>query len=266
MRLDGWLGSAAVVFLALSTWSTVARADDPASLSPPLNPSEAPVTSEAPVAAAAAAPAAAVEEPVAADPATLATLAPVPPAYEAKATETSHWYGGQILAVDGAALGGGFAVGLASPGTGAALFLGGYVFGGPIVHLAHRRPLAALGSLALRVAAPTLGAMTGWSIVKVSSGGSNEGLWNDAGAGVLAGLGVVLGYAAAIAIDSAAIAREDVAAPPAAAPATGGRRGCRVAADLAAGRGAAGGGLSGRDTTCPDRRSVAGPIDREGRL
>lgn len=207
MRLAASLASVAVALLAVSTWSTAAHADDVASPGPPLAP---PATVGPPVTVGTelVAPA---DDPPAADP---AAIAPPPPAYEAPVRETSHWYGGQILAVDGASLGGGLAVGLLNPGAGGSLFLGGYVLGGPIVHLAHRRPLAALGSLVLRVGAPTLGALTGWSLVRVSGGSNNDNLGNAVGAGALGGLGLILGYATAIALDSAVLAHEDVPRHP----------------------------------------------------
>jgi hypothetical protein len=207
MRLAASLASVAVALLAVSTWSTAAHADDVASPGPPLAPPNTvaePVTEAEPVAPADVTP---PDDPTA--------IAPPPPAYEAPVPrETSHWYGGQILIVDGASLGGGLAAGLADPGTGSVLFLGGYVLGGPIVHLAHRRPLAALGSLVLRVGAPTLGALTGYSLVRVSGGSNNDNLGNVAGAGVLGGVGLIFGYATAIALDSAVLAHEDVPLHP----------------------------------------------------
>ena len=209
MRLAASLASAAVALLAASTWSTAAHADDVASPGPPLAP---PDTVAEPVSVGTELVAPADDAPLAADP---MAIAPPPPAYEAPAPrERSHWYGGQILAVDGASIGGGLVVGLANPGLGGSLFLGGYVFGGPIVHLAHRRPLAALGSLVLRVGAPTLGALTGWSIVRVAGGNDNDNLGNVVGAGALGGLGLVLGYATAISLDCALLAHEDILLHP----------------------------------------------------
>jgi len=76
----------------------------------------------------------------------------------------THWYGWQIMLIDAAALGvvaTDLALGeRASPVPGI-LGLGAYALGGPIVHLVHQRPPAALGSLGLRLALPVVGALIG---------------------------------------------------------------------------------------------------------
>jgi hypothetical protein len=188
MRLAASFAAAALASTVLATWSTAARADDPGSLSPPLNLSEAPAP------------------PVAQEPeASPEALAPPPPAYELPARqERDHWYGRDILVTDGVSIGAGLGLGLANPGAGLGVFAGGYALGGPIVHLAHGRPLAALGSLALRLGAPTVGLFTGYSIAKVSGRAEDD----DAGPAAAALVGVILGYAAAISIDAAVLAHE----------------------------------------------------------
>lgn len=69
------------------------------------------------------------------------------------------YYGWQILLTDVASVAAGVAVGKDDhPDKGFAVFGGGYVLGGPIVHLSHGNPGRAVGSLALRVGLPALGA------------------------------------------------------------------------------------------------------------
>lgn len=191
MRLAAFFATAAVASTVLATWSSAARADDPASLSPPLNTSDAP------------SPPAMPPEPEASPEA----IAAPPPAYEQSAPrEREHWYGKDILITDGVSIGAGLGLGLANPGAGVGVFLGGFALGGPIVHLTHGRPLAALGSLLLRVGAPTLGFFTGYSVAKVGGRGEDD----DSGPAGAALVGAVLGYAAAVSIDAAVLAREDL--------------------------------------------------------
>src|SRR5436190_16043433 len=71
-----------------------------------------------------------------------------------------RFYGEQIIAVDGVALGA-IISGLALH---PALALGGgalYAFGPPIVHLAHDNPTRAAGSFGLRIGAPLVGGALG---------------------------------------------------------------------------------------------------------
>jgi hypothetical protein len=81
-----------------------------------------------------------------------AAAAPPAPAAPPPAARR-QWYGYQTLIVDGASL-------VTAP---IVVGLGGLVLGGPIVHLVHHRPLAALASLGLRTALPTAGAYIGLS-------------------------------------------------------------------------------------------------------
>ncbi len=100
----------------------------------------------------------------------------------------SHWYGWQTLTADGATLLGTAAAGPAG--------LGAYFVASPIIHLAHGRGWAALGSLGLRVGLPFAGLYAG--------GALSHG---DSYAGPV--VGVLVGAVAASAIDAAFLARED---------------------------------------------------------
>lgn len=84
----------------------------------------------------------------------------------------------------------------------ASMGLGTYLLGGPVVHAAHGNWGRALGSLGLRSGAPILGAVLGVGL-EDCKGSDACGL---AGAAV----GVTLGMGAAIAIDAAVLAHEEV--------------------------------------------------------
>lgn len=78
-----------------------------------------------------------------------------PPSDSVKAVR--RWYGWQTLAVDGAALGvavGGFAIHESEVPL--VVGAGAYAIGAPIVHLAHREPWRAAGSLGLHLGLPIL--------------------------------------------------------------------------------------------------------------
>jgi hypothetical protein len=134
---------------------------------------------------------------------------PLPAPVEPAATPAPAWYGTETLLVDAAALGlliVGASVGGATRDTKvseafALAGLGTYVLGGPIVHLAHDRPYAALGSLGLRVGAPVVAGFVGMAIEQSSC---SPGTWFCGLAGLL--LGGTVGVIGAVAIDSAAIA------------------------------------------------------------
>ena len=125
-------------------------------------------------------------------------------------TTKRQWYGWQTLLTDAGSLllivaaaesddSGGYAL------AGAA----GYLAGGPIVHAAHGHAGKAWGSLGLRAGAPLGGALVGLAIGSASAGDC---------AGDLCGLealafgavGFIIGTGAAIVIDAAVIANEDV--------------------------------------------------------
>jgi hypothetical protein len=119
----------------------------------------------------------------------------------------SRWYGDETLLMDGASA----AVALlavladdelASPILGFAS-IGGYVAGGPMMHVRHHAPGRALGSVALRVGLPLLGLAPALAC----SGRERDGCGEAIGAVLI---GLPLGIGAAIAIDAAVLAREDV--------------------------------------------------------
>ncbi len=122
----------------------------------------------------------------------------------------SEWYGGQTLAIDGGAL----ALLLLSQKNDAAptMALAAYVFGGPIVHLAHARPGAALGSLGLRVLTPITFAAVAASTTDCHADEDFCGY-----AEVI--LGGLAGAVAASAIDAAVLARRPAEPAPRLAPA-----------------------------------------------
>jgi hypothetical protein len=126
---------------------------------------------------------------------------------------TTEWYGWQTLVADGASLalfvGGVSSTSSRSSSTAGLLLLGSlatYSLGGPIVHLAHSRPGAALGSFGLRWGMPSVAALFGVGLGYASCGRSSEGLC----VGLYGLLGLTLGTIGAIAIDSAVLAREQV--------------------------------------------------------
>ncbi len=109
----------------------------------------------------------------------------------------SRWYGWQTLLVDAAA------AGFAS--TGSDVSVGIYALGGPAVHWAHGNTWRGIGSLALRLGAPIALAAAFAYGCEVS--GNSNGDMGCLGAGLG---GLVLGAAGAIAVDSAALARDTV--------------------------------------------------------
>jgi hypothetical protein len=131
---------------------------------------------------------------------------PVAPVADAPPMKSS-WYGGQILLVDALSIGV-IVLGAGSSDGAEALVpmgVGGYLLGGPIVHWGHGNVGKGFGSLGLRVGAPIVGAFAGAGMEDCSGGGELCGL---AGAFV----GFLVGVTAAIVIDSAALAYEEVPA------------------------------------------------------
>lgn len=110
-----------------------------------------------------------------------------------------HWYGWETLMTDGIS----FATMPVIVG------FGGYFVAVPIVHLAHGRAGAALGSLALRVGAPIAMAFTlgGLEVALAHERGSYAGI-----VGAFAGL--IVGISAAIAIDASVLAYEPAVDDP----------------------------------------------------
>ncbi len=129
------------------------------------------------------------------------------------ARSTSIWYGYQTLACDVASVvlfTSGITVVDASksPVVGASISAAGgfvYVFGAPIVHLAHGRDPAAVLDTAIRLALPAVGLLLGAGIgVKVEGDGSFAA--EELG-------GAAVGFAAAMAFDALVLAREPRRAP-----------------------------------------------------
>ncbi|MGZ3419971.1 MAG: hypothetical protein ACXVEF_27585 [Polyangiales bacterium] len=123
-----------------------------------------------------------------------------PQLHETQETET-HWYGGQTLLTDGAALGLGLAAAKFQSDELAWLGLGTYVLGGPIVHATHGNWGRAAGSLALRVGLPATLMTIGCQL------DDTKGDWGCIGA-VIGGF--VIGTISASIIDSTALAYERV--------------------------------------------------------
>jgi hypothetical protein len=108
-----------------------------------------------------------------------------------------RWYGWQTLILDGVAL----VLTPINPYVG----LGTYLLGAPIVHGAHGRFLTGFGDLGLRFSAPVVGAALPYI---ASTAGKNGGCKTSCE--VATATGAVLGLVAAVVIDAAAIAREEI--------------------------------------------------------
>jgi hypothetical protein len=144
---------------------------------------------------------------------------PDPPAEHAPTATESHWYGYQTLITDGTAATM-LALGALLEGDRGvpliALGVATYAGGGPIVHLAHGRPWAALGSLGVRVGIPGVG--LGIFVVSVPWGFETCRRDDCSGLGV-ALLGGIVGSAlffggiiGGIVLDAGVLSREEVPA------------------------------------------------------
>jgi hypothetical protein len=137
--------------------------------------------------------------------------APPPPPH-------ASWYGYETIAADataGALTALSFQTNSGPASWGA---IGVYVLGAPIVHAAHGRPLAALGSLGLRIGLPLLASAVGAATADCSSGrvvNDDDCHFGPSIAGLA--VGIVLGAI----IDSAAIAWDPPSSPPPYRPAPG---------------------------------------------
>lgn len=153
--------------------------------------------------------------------------APIPTSSVGEAR--SHWYGGQILVADaaalavsttGAVLAGRDDVGKGIAPTVALLGLGGWVLSSPFVHAGHRQPGRALASLAMRTGGMAVSALTGMTTLGLTCLGSCEGDYAALGILVVGGGGgLVLGALAASAVDAAALAYMPEGEPKAASSA-----------------------------------------------
>jgi hypothetical protein len=117
----------------------------------------------------------------------------------------TKWYGWQTLAVDAGTLGVALTTKGATGSSPAALgvLASGYALGGPIVHLAHGSLIKAGESFGLRLALPVIGGLIGAAFERCAF---------QCTGGIYTVTGVLIGYVAAVAIDSAVIARERVVA------------------------------------------------------
>jgi hypothetical protein len=116
-----------------------------------------------------------------------------------------RWYGWQTLTVDAAAITLGIALTAESDtaAVGASMLIGGYLFGGPIVHAGHGAWGKAAASLGTRVGAPFVGAILAVAVTDCDD-------WCDLGYAAVGGL---LGAGGAIALDAAAYAYEPAPEP-----------------------------------------------------
>ncbi len=151
----------------------------------------------------------------------------------AKVSKESHWYGYQTLAVDAAALGL-YALSGTADGTTAGSVLGttgvvAYAVVPGVIHLAHHSPGKAVGDLALRVGTPLVAGAIGFVIglatysppppsQPATIGEAIAQPIEETGRVMRAGVdglqvGALIGAAAAIGIDAAFLAREDVRKP-----------------------------------------------------
>lgn len=155
-----------------------------------------------------------------------AQIAHAEDAPNASAPAEQRWYGAQTLIADGAAIG---VVGVAAAtddrDVGGALVtaaIGSYVLTAPIIHIAHGHVGKGIGDLGLRVGSAGVGALVG-TIIATSSVLSPRAKTSDEAAGrfITSGddvaegmaIGAAVGALAAMAIDSALLAHEDVEKP-----------------------------------------------------
>jgi hypothetical protein len=163
-------------------------------------------------------------------------LAPPAPAIVQSPPAHGDWYGGTILALDGALIVSSLGCVALTEKQACLLPLYGYGLGGPIIHGRHRGWGRALASVALRGGLPTLGALIGASGGRsCKTSGENDYCGLDALAG--AAVGALIGAAAAIAIDSAWAFDDAPTAPP---------RGVALAPSLSLSPGGGGVGIVGR--------------------
>ena len=114
------------------------------------------------------------------------------------------WYGYQTFSADATAIALLWVAAEKDWDPAAVATVGVYVLGAPTVHALHRRPLATVGSLALRVFLPFIGSAVGAASADCSVRVVNDENCDFGGTVV----GFVVGAAAAMVIDSAAVAWE----------------------------------------------------------
>jgi hypothetical protein len=136
-----------------------------------------------------------------------------------------HWYGDQVLRVDGASIILGLVAAKAGNGdSGLMVMAAGWVFGAPVVHAVHRRPGAALASLAMR-AGLLLGAYyeggprkttCTTAVGSCADDPHASDSWQTTSTTFSGAIGLLLGGMIASALDSALLSWEEV--PSAAMP------------------------------------------------
>jgi hypothetical protein len=123
-----------------------------------------------------------------------------------------RWYGWQTLLSDAGAisiLALGSSVDSRDGTLARALQIAGaasYLFGAPAIHWLHSRPSKALASAGLRLGAPAVTGLVGYGVGALACGKNNDS--EAPCSAVFGGVGLVLGFAAAITIDAAVLARE----------------------------------------------------------
>ena len=150
---------------------------------------------------------AAADEPVAPP-----SAPPAPVSTPAEPPAPSRWYGWQTLSADAAtALTTVLVVQTGNAGLAATNLGAGFSLGGPIVHLAHGRPLVALGDLAIRAGGVVLGALVAEAAFNCHAPSGPPGSENDdhGAYGICQDLAVAYGGAiagvAAIVVDASAL-------------------------------------------------------------
>lgn len=204
---------AAPALAALSIFSSSARADDTAETDPSL-PQLPAATASAPTPT--PTPAASAPTPVApSGPRVVVVQTANGPKTFQLAEEKKFkrvWYGWQTLTLDGVAIASGAI--LAKGGFDGAgwVWIGSYAFGPPVVHALHGRVGMAFADLGIRVGAPVVTTLIG-GVIGCSK--SSDGDFGDVTACATGlALGFLVGYAGAIAIDAAVLAREKVEVDP----------------------------------------------------
>jgi len=125
---------------------------------------------------------------------------PVPAPAEAEYDTVTKHYGIQILATDAAVIVAGFAT--EEPN----VLLGGYLLGGPIVHLFNGKKRTALGSLAMRAGFPLMGGVLGAAAAESDCRDDDEEEM-FCGLGHVVG-GMLLGMITAAVVDAAVLAKK----------------------------------------------------------
>jgi hypothetical protein len=133
-------------------------------------------------------------------------------AQEAAPGDRVSWYGYQTFATDATAIAFGLLT-IQNENVAKVGAIGLYLSGAPTVHALHRRPLVAVGSLAMRIVAPLLA----MKVAVAATDCETPPVWENCETAAEL-LGFVVGMGAAIIADSTALAWERKAPPPPAPP------------------------------------------------